>query len=329
MPEIDLDAISEACAAALSRLPAIKPDLKSETAKTAFAALRDDLSTIRRLAGGQDGGGGGNGDGQPSGSWKITLDDLGGPAGSGGRKVVSGETFSDPGWMKQANTDYVECTLTGEALQSDQIAERIRLINATFKSLKPWAPGGSNSTFGFYINLGKQGELRHGLVIFGGKVIGLKATEFMETKGFDPKIIGLDLTESPEIEGGIRVRHGAEALIVGCPGLKQVTLRGHHHGVVDCPQATVRALAGNLPGEFSKWRPMRPPGHGAPAKLQRAERCYAADVKIVLIGDKTNETVPFPALACMVSPGQARQLLAQEGFRECVIGGADELRRAP
>jgi hypothetical protein len=257
--------------------------------------------------------------------WKITLNDLGGPAGSSGRKVVHRKTFSDPGWMKQANTDYVECTLTGEALQSDQIAERIRLINATFKGLKPWAPGGSNSTFGFYINLGKKGELKHGFVIFEGKVIGLNSTEFMETKGFDPKIIGLDFTESPGIERGIRVRHGAEALIVGCPGLKQVTLRGHHHGVVDCPNATVDMLAGNLPGRFENWIKLKRAGEG---NYQRAEICYAAGVKAINVGAQAQSDTPMKALRCMSPPGQVHKMLVQEGFQVRMIGGPDDLGRA-
>lgn len=264
--------------------------------------------------GGDDGGG----------TWKLGLEDFGGPIRANAKR---GLTLDDPGWMKQAETDWVDCTLTGKALQSDELAEGIRLINPTFKGIEPWAPGGSNATFGFYINLGKAAEYRRRFVIFGGRVIGLKATEFMESKAIDEAVIGLDFTESPDLEGGFRVRHGAYVLIANCPGLKRVTLRGHHHAVVDCPAAVVSMLAGDLPGNRAEWIKKRPAGmHHPEFAYQRAEICYAAGVKAVNVGFKVQNNTPYAALRCMTPPGQAHTLLTQEGWQERALAGVDELR---
>jgi hypothetical protein len=259
-----------------------------------------------------------------AGKEKITPDDL--PGGAIKDNAIKGKTYTKPDWMKGDNTDLVDCTFTGEALHSDQIGKNIRLFNPTFKDLKPFSIGGSGSTFGFYINMGKRGELRHGFVIYGGKVIGLKAVEFMESKAIDPWVVYLDFSESPNIERGIRVRHGAYANIYGCKKLKRVTLRGHHHSVVECPETQVDFLAGDLSGQWKDWIEERPPGDGPrEGSYQRAEYCYAEGVKIVNVGAKMQAKTPKKAYKCMAAPGQPYELLEQEGFKEMNLNSVEEL----
>jgi hypothetical protein len=153
-------------------------------------------------------------------------------------------------------------------------------------------------------------------------VIGLRATEFGEFKAIDPTIIGVDFTESPGIQRGVRLRHGAFGLIVGCRGLKRVTMRGHHHACVECEGTQVDFLAGDLPGKFKEWLPLKKQGKG---NYQRAELCFADKVGNVGVGAQMQDNTPKKALQCMVGRGQKYKLLEQEGFAETDIGSFEEL----
>ena len=255
--------------------------------------------------------------------WHYGENDLpGGDAESGGRKVVREHTITNDAWMGQGNTDYVKCIFDGAAAtDNDRIADNIRLIDCTIKDNPGHTVANGKHRYLFYINMGHK-EQHLGFVIFGGKVIGCSGTEFMESKGFDPQIINVDFSGS-KFANGIRIRHGLNALITGCKGLKKATLRGHSHAVVNCPGTLVIAYAGNLPGYYKDWGPMHKAGGGN--NMQRVEDSYIAGVGSVSLGFAYGTNDKYPAKGIVLAPDQKFTPLKHEGTQKKLLKSFSEV----
>lgn len=264
------------------------------------------------------------------GGWTYTLANLpGGAVGSGSRVVVSGQTFRDTSWMKAANRDYVSCRIIGTAAtDTEDIAKNIRLINCTVEDNSGHTVSDGHSKYIFYINLGQK-ELAQGFLMFGGAFLRCSGTEFFETKGFDPMLINVDCRGSPGITDGFRLRHGAQGMIVGCRGLKEITVRAHHFACVNNPESRVELLAGSLPSRIEDWLPKRVPGGGA--NWQRAEVCYVEGARSVRVGLAASDLERrYPALNNIIHPAQNNVTLSVEtGTRRAVLANYAALQAIP
>jgi hypothetical protein len=246
--------------------------------------------------------------------WDYSLDNLpGGGVRAEGRRIVKAQTFTNSSWMGQGNTDFIDCRFVGEAsTSSDRIEANIRLINPTFENNQGHSVSPGGQKYVLYINMGHH-ERRLGFVVYGAKFKNCSGKEFLEAKGFDPKIINCDFSGA-KFGNGIRIRHGLEALITGNKGLRQVTLRSHHHAVVNNPGAKVVAYSGDLPGNIEQWGPMR--SRATQGKMQRAEHCYIAGVASVDLGFHYGEKQKrYPACEIVVAPGTKVNIILEQGVQ--------------
>jgi hypothetical protein len=146
----------------------------------------------------------------------------------------------------------------------------------------------------------------------------------LEAKGFNPMVINCDFS-GMNVRGGVRIRHGLYALIVGNKKLKQITLRSHNHAAVNNPDSTVTMYSGTLPGNIDLWGPMHIAGGGN--NMQRCECSYAAGNKLVKMGFVFGGALKYGAKANVVHPDQKVQELQHEGYRKMVLDTFEDVKK--